>query len=86
MSRPWKGKCKKFSREGKLIFEGEYLNGKINGRVKEFDSAGRSIFEGEYLNGYKWNGIIKGYRENKLVLSAEYLNGKIIKKIMNPNK
>ena len=38
--------------DGKLIFEGEYLNGKRwNGKIKEYDYDGELIFEGEYLNG-----------------------------------
>ena len=36
---------------GKLIFEGEYLNGNRNGKDKEYDKDGKVIFEGEYLNG-----------------------------------
>jgi len=42
--------------DSKLIFEGEYLNGKINGKGKEYSEPfGKLIFEGEYLNG-KRNG------------------------------
>ena len=42
---------------GKLIYEGEYLNGKKwNGKGKEYNKYGELIFEGEYLNGNKWNG------------------------------
>ena len=37
---------------GKLIFEGEYKNGKKwNGKGKEFDDKRNLIFEGEYK---KW--------------------------------
>ena len=36
---------------GKLIFEGEYLNGKRNGKGKEYDYNRKINFEGEYLNG-----------------------------------
>ena len=51
----WEGKLKKYvSKNDKLIFEGEYKNGKLNGKVKEYDEySGRLIFEGEYLNGKK---------------------------------
>ena len=49
------GKVKEFDDNGKLFFEGEYLNGKRNGKGKEYDKYGRSIYEGEYLNG-KRNG------------------------------
>ena len=44
---------------GKLIFEGEYLNGRKNGKGKEYYYNGKLSFEGEYLNDLKWNG--KGY-------------------------
>ena len=36
---------------GKLIFEGEYLNGKRNGKGKEYNFNDQLIFEVEYLNG-----------------------------------
>ena len=36
---------------GKLIFEGEYLNDEKNGFGKEYDKSGKIIFEGEYING-----------------------------------
>ena len=43
-------------KKGKVIFEGEYLNGgKWNGKGKEYH-LGKLIFEGEYLNGKKGNG------------------------------
>jgi len=34
----------------KIIFEGEYLNGKRNGKGKEYYNNGKLQFEGEYLN------------------------------------
>ena len=37
----------------KLIFEGEYLNGKKHGKAKEYNELGKLKFEGEYLNGKK---------------------------------
>ena len=62
-----------YNYQGKLVFEGEYLNGKFNGKVKEF--RGNSLrFEGEYLEGKKSKG--KEYEEGKLVFEGEYLNGK----------
>ena len=36
-----------------IIFEGEYLNGKINGKGKEYYVDGNLIFEGQYSNGNK---------------------------------
>ena len=59
---------------GKLIFEGEYLNGERNGKGKEYDAYnGKLIFEGEYLNG-KRNGKGKEYYNNgKLRIEGVYL-------------
>ena len=53
------GKGKEYYDNGKLKFEGEYLNGEKNGKGKEYDDNGNLKFEGEYLNDLKWNG--KGY-------------------------
>ena len=44
------------SSNDKLLYVGEYLNGKRNGKGEEYDFNGNIIFEGEYLNGKKWNG------------------------------
>ena len=53
------GKGKEYDFNGKLIFEGEYLNGiRWNGKGKEYYDNGKIRFEGEYLNGKKWNGKI----------------------------
>ena len=47
-------KIKEYNRYNfKLMFEGEYLNGKRNGKCKEYVD-GKLIFEGVYLNGKKW--------------------------------
>ena len=59
----------------KLIFEGEYLNGKRNGKGKEYMDT-KLIFEGEYLNG-KRNGKGKEYdKDGKLKFEGEYLKGR----------
>jgi len=59
----------------KLLFEGEYLNGKKNGKGKEYDFCGNLYFEGEYLNGQR-NGKGKEYEHGKLIYECEYLNDK----------
>ena len=46
---------KEYHDNGKLSFEGEYLNGERNGLAKEFYYNGKLKFDGEYLNG-KRNG------------------------------
>ena len=62
----------------KLLFEGEYLNGKRNGFGKEYSRNGNILFEGEYLNG-KRNGKGKEYDINvngKIVFEGKYLDDK----------
>jgi len=57
----------------KLIFEGEYLNGKRNGKGKEFNYNVIIIFDGIYLCDKRWNGI--GYdNSNNIIYELE--NGK----------
>ena len=45
------GKGKEYDLDGKLEYEGEYLNGKRNGKGKEYNYNGELIFEGDFLNG-----------------------------------
>ena len=62
--------------EFKLIFEGEFLNGKKKGKGKEYNYYGELIFEGEYLNE-KRNGKGKEYHNHgEIGFIGEYLNGK----------
>ena len=49
-----KGYIKEYYDNGKLEFEGEYLNGERNGKGKEYNYYGKLEFEGEYLNGRRW--------------------------------
>ena len=56
------GKVKEYNYEGKLEFEGEYLNGKRNGKGEEYYENKNIKFKGEYLDGKKWNG--NGYNIN----------------------
>ena len=70
------GTIKEYDHEGKLKYEGEYLNGGRNGKGKEY-YKGTLIFEGEYLQGKKWNGKGKEYDDDgKLKFEGEFLNGK----------
>ena len=58
-----------------MKFEGEILNGEINGMVKEYFINGNLKFRGQYLNG-KRNGIGKEYDYTKnLIYEGEYLDG-----------
>ena len=52
-----KGKGKEYDYySGKLIYEGEYLNGRRHGKGKEYNDRGeyKLIFEGIYKNDKKW--------------------------------
>jgi len=73
------GKGKEYAfNANRLIFYGEYLNGKRNGKWEEYynSNINYKCFEGEYLNG-KRNGKGKEYyKKNKLKFEGEYLNGK----------
>ena len=72
------GKVKEYSGwRSRLIFEGEYLNGKRNGKGKEYTLKGLLKFEGAYLNGIR-HGKGKEYywEDGKLIFEGEYLNGK----------
>ena len=76
---------KEYYDNGKLEFEGEYLNEERNGKGKEYNKNGEIIFEGEYLFGEQWNGKLY---ENKEIFEVkegrikkkeyEYTNGKLI--------
>ena len=58
-----KGVIKEYDYYGKLIYEGEYINGEKNGKGKEYDYNGKLIFEGEYIKGER-NGKGKEYIDN----------------------
>ncbi len=61
-------------------FEGEYINGALNGKGKEYVDY-KLFYDGEYLNGIK-NGKGKEYNRyykynpyNILLFEGEYLDG-----------
>ena len=67
------GYIKEYDFKGKLIFEGEYLNGFRNGKGKEYYHD-KLEFEGEYLYSQKLSG--KNYIDGKLEYEGEYLYNK----------
>ena len=80
------GRCKTIRSNGfgkeiqletnKILFIGEYKNGKRNGIGIEYDEERRIIYKGNYLNG-KRNGKGKEYdRSSGIIYEGEYLNGK----------
>ena len=58
----------------KIIYEGEYKNGKKNGKGKEYYYMDKILYEGEYLNG-KRHGKGKQYYyiDGNLEFEGEYL-------------
>ena len=46
------GKGRVYLLKTKMLFEGEYINGRKHGKGKEYDNDSL-IFEGEYINGKK---------------------------------
>ena len=64
------GYIKEYYNNGQLRFEGEYLNGKLNGKGKEYYNA-KLRFDGEYLYSKKLKG--KYYIDDKLEYEGEFL-------------
>ena len=60
----------------KLIFEGEYKNGKRNGYGKEYDNNGNQIFEGRYSNGKRYGRGMEFNENYNKIFEGEYKNGK----------
>ena len=78
-----KGKIREYNDyNAKLIFEGEYLNGKRNGKGKEFFNNGKIMYEGEYFNGERKKGK-EYYNYGKTIDEVEYINDKKIEKNKN---
>ena len=48
--RNGKGYAKEYHNNGKLEFEGEFLNGQKNGKCKTYNYEGKLMFDGLYLN------------------------------------
>ena len=73
------GRVQELSINGKIIFEGKYLNMKRNGKGEEYEKneLGSILkFKGNYLNG-KRNGKGEEYYNNgKLKFEGKYLNDK----------
>ena len=68
-----KGKIKLYNSEDEILFEGEYINGKLNGkgRINYFENE--LIFEGEFMKGIILNAKLYYVNNN---LEYEIKNGK----------
>ena len=75
-----KGYVKNLFSNGKIEFEGEYINGEKNGKGKEYNYKGELKFEGEYYKGKKWTGNGYYIKDNKLTLAYTLKDGKGIVK------
>ena len=66
--------------KNKLIFQGEYLNGKKHGKGEEYYESGKYSnklkFEGEYLNGQRHGKGKEYYKNEGLLFEGEYKSGK----------
>ena len=67
-------KVKEFDYNGRLLFKGEYLNGrKWKGKIKEYYED-ELIFEGEYLDGKIWNGKGKEFDSRRnIIFEGKYI-------------
>ena len=63
----------KENKNGKLVYKGEYVNGKKDGKGKEYYED-ELIFEGEYIKGER-NGKGKQYFFDELIFEGEYMDG-----------
>ena len=67
--------------EGKLIFEGEYKNGKRNGKGKEYSYSSGIISEAKYEKGKGWIITTGEFNDNgKLFFEGEYIDGERVYK------
>ena len=69
------GYGQEYDKFGKLLFNGNYINGNKNKGREYLDN--KLIFYGEYKEGKQWSGIKKEYNDNgKLIFEGEYKDGK----------
>ena len=67
---------KEYYNDDKIVFEGEYINGKKNGYGKEYSFDGKIISEGSYKSGLKNGKFKEYYNDGKIFFEGEYMNGK----------
>ena len=67
----------------KLLFEGQYVNGKKHGKGKEYFENGNIKFKGKYLKGRKIRG--RGYNNNQNIIFVLKSDGKATEYYDNGN-
>ena len=72
------GKIKIYDQKGIIEFEGEIINGIMNGKGKKY-SNGKLIFDGEFLNGKRNGKGIEYSSYGGIKFEGEYKNDKIWK-------
>ena len=70
------GKVKLYDNNGNIEFDGEFINGIINGKGKKY-SKGKLIYDGEFLNGKKNGKGIEYDSYGQIIFEGDYLNDKI---------
>ena len=74
--KKWNGKFKEYYYDGEIQFDGEYINGEINGMAKEYNCDGNLEFSGEYYNGQRWNGKYNKFNlDNTIKSRGIYVDG-----------
>lgn len=69
------GKAKRYSRDGVLRYEGEFLNGLKNGIGKSYTKSGVLSYEGEYQSGKK-HGTGRLYDvEGRMIYEGDFVRG-----------
>ena len=70
---PFSGEGAFYSKEGELVYEGEFKNTTFDGLGKSY-SNGQLIYEGSYSNN-KFSGFGKWYHDGQLLYEGNFANG-----------
>ena len=69
-------KGKEYNYDGKIIYEGDYLNDQRNGKGKIYYKNDKLKYEGEFMNGLKNGKGVLYNRNHDIKYEGEILNGK----------
>ncbi|WP_173911053.1 toxin-antitoxin system YwqK family antitoxin [Acinetobacter sp. Marseille-Q1618] len=65
------GQLKHWSRDGKILYESNYLNNLAHGKYRQWDKHGNLVISSEYRNG-KLNGFFQYWRMNGQLAEEGY--------------
>lgn len=72
-----------YSVKGKVLMEGNYTSGKLNGNIKRWsDETGELIYEATYKDGYRIGKEIEYYTANQIAKITTYSNQERNKKVI----